>query len=272
MVFGCVCFAVSMVDVMIDFRTQAILMRKGQSIFQKAGEEVDPSLCDASEFPGLFTVNCTLGFLIFCIIFMLIFTVLYHPLFWLLIYENIWVVAVVIIWALVDFLLDFIAKKVLYIEEVMYRYRLLGQIYEIYKFVSGLIAGIAVEFGRIIYAILALLVSIIRLNRAMVPDWIYKVVALDEQYKAYISMLGVYEAYNNPVANTFIHLMREGAKGANVRRGKALLKHAIEKRWLILHGERAVCATHRIDAETSEEKLRINSGYEAILVAGSSPT
>jgi hypothetical protein len=270
MVFGSVCFVVSMADVLIDFRTQALLMRKGKSMFQQEGE-VEASLADAAEFPGLFTVNCSLGFLVFCVLFMLIFVVLYHPLFWLLIYENLWAIGFILIWLVVDMILECIVKKTLYIEEVKYRYRLLGQIYEIYKFVSGLIAGIAVECGRIIYALLALLISIIRLNRPMVPAWICDIMALDAQYAAYASLVGVYETYNNPVANTFVTLVLKSAQGASARRGKALLRHAIEKRWLILHGERRICATHRLDAETSEEKLRINSGYEAIMVSAGSP-
>ncbi len=232
-VFGSVCFAYSILSIVLDFKLQAILMRTHRSIFQK-GDDIQGSLVDAAEFPGLFVVNSILGFLIFCVVFMIFFTVLYHPLFWLAIYENLWYILLILIPLAIDFVLDFVCEKFVYNDETMYRHRLIGQVFEIYKFITSLLEGVALEIGRVLFALLLLLLSIIKLNRPIIPQWIDEIVSLDSMYKAYVALIRIYGRYNNPVACTFIKLLLAAHSEGKTSKGAALMRHAVRKRWLVL--------------------------------------
>ncbi len=252
-VLGTVGYAASILELVWDFRSQALLMRKGRSVLQEPGEEREASMVDAAEFPGLFIVNCMLGFLIFCVIFMLAFTVVYHPLLWLYVYENLWYIALVVIALAVEFAADCLCEKFVYQEEIAYRYLLIGQIYEVYKFLSTFISGIAVEVGRVLFALGALLFSLIRLNRPMIPQWIYERTPLDSQYKAYVALVGVYEAYNNPIANTFIRLLLEDTRQKTEDHDSGLFRRIVRRRWMRIQGKAGLSPKSKSEDTMAEQ-------------------
>ncbi len=255
---GVLGYLVSMVEILHDFRTQTLLMRRGKSMFQEEGKEREASLVDAAEFPGLFVINCMLGFLLFCAVFMLIFTVFYHPLLWLYLYENLWYIALVLIPFALEFLIDFLCEKFVYDDEVAYRYVLIGQIYELYKFLTAFLSGIAVEIGRIFYAVLALLFALIRMDRPMIPQWVYELLEYDSMFKAYVSLVGVYESYNNPVANTFVRLLLESHEARLRCRGMALFRRIVQRRWLVIQGRR------KMSIQSRDEDVTPSPGKETV--------
>ena len=90
-----------------------------------------------------------------------------------------------------------------YVYENFYvKKRMIAGMMNCWYFFIAIFSGIMDSVMRFIYALIALLISITRLNVPCLPSWIIKYKYLDDFHKAYMSYVYMQHAHNNPVVNT----------------------------------------------------------------------
>ena len=158
---------------------------------------------DSSGFPGYYMLNSAFACIVFDVIFVMILTVLCYPLFWQIIGEYIMILLAVVICAVLGAAIFIILMNFIYSEQLSGNARATGHVFEAVMFFSAMIGGAAASFGRILTGISVLVLSMIRMDKPMLPKWILNMMYIDFPNKSYLALVKVYADHNNPVAVTF---------------------------------------------------------------------
>lgn len=179
---------------------------------------------DACNFPGNFIANSVMASIVNNIIFVAVFTALCHPLFWQLL-ESYWPYLIgIIIAAAIGISVYVILIGCIYSAKINPRTRGLSHLFEIIIFFSAVVGGVAVSLGRVITGLIMLLLSLIRVDKPILPRWVLSIFYLDYTNKSYLSLVRLYCKYNNPIAVAFSEsLLSSHQKSTKITKKMGLL-------------------------------------------------
>ena len=78
-----------------------------------------------------------------------------------------------------------------------------SHVFEILIFFSTVIGGAAASVGRVATGFVIVVLSIIRIDRPILPKWVLNYMYLDLHNKCYRSFVWLYCKFNNPITVTF---------------------------------------------------------------------
>lgn len=141
------------------------------------------------------------------VIYVVIFSPFCHPILWNLVLQY-WVLfAAVIVCAGIGALLYTIIVNFIYSAKISPGTRSTSHVFEIIIFFSTVIGGVAKSIGRVAVGTIIVVLSLIRVDKPILPKWVLNCSYLDLTNKSYLSFVWLYHKYNNPIAVTFNEML-----------------------------------------------------------------
>lgn len=142
----------------------------------------------------------------FLFIYYLFFWCLFSATFW----EYIWsirrywltIVAVFFFSFLLDIVLSMVISNGRY-----FKSRKCMQVLDIIKIFLGFYSGLFTGFMRFLLSFLFMNVSLFRVDKTGIPNWIYQIINIDIINKPYLAMVKLYHTHNNPIKLNFVNML-----------------------------------------------------------------
>ena len=160
----------------------------------------------------------------FLMIYFLFFWCMFSLTFWEWIWSirRFWITIVGVFFT--SFILDLIVSHFLS-NGRYFKSRKCIQFLDILKIFLGFYSGLFTGFMRFLLSFLFLNVSLFRVDKAGIPNWIYQIVNIDIINKPYISVTKLYHTHNNPIKMIFMNLLIDHCmKIRDSQRNKAVLE------------------------------------------------
>lgn len=142
----------------------------------------------------------------FLMIYFLFFWCMFSLTFWQWIFNirGLWLPIVAVFFT--SFILDLIVSHFLS-NGRYFKSRKCIQFLDILKIFLGFYSGLFTGFMRFLLSFLFLNMSLFRVDKAGIPNWIYQIVNIDIINKPYISVTKLYHTHNNPIKMIFVNLL-----------------------------------------------------------------
>ena len=194
----------------------------------------------------------------FLIVFFIFFTALFSISFWGLVWNlrMSWLPIVIVF--ILDFILDLVMRNCTSNGRFFTSRRLI-QFVDVVKIFLGFYSGLFTGFMRFVVSLLLINITMFRVDRTGVPEWVLKTMNLDIVNGTFISMVNMYHTHNNPIVLQFANLLMDHSVK---HRLKALEKAKNEK--IETTGSQIPKITSKAENENLIENLNFETGQVKI--------
>ena len=210
---GCIMYLLCWMTVFADFRSKALMMRRGIYTFDAA--RLNVKFRHAFAFFGTSVSNTLVSFFIIYFVIGFIFLILLWSVtqaaIGYVLYTYRTSLAVFVFSYVGNYLVTYLAAFYIGYSRVIRR-RYAWMAYDFFQLFSQSVAGMTTAIIRALLALCAFLISIPRHDRSADPEWVDNIYMFDSLAKAYYASLLLYHNHNNPVVNVFASLLASEAK------------------------------------------------------------